>query len=180
MKIFNNFGKTEDYKPIVRLSDGRYLVSFNKVLELKEEKVLKNSRYVATGKMLPTGNATWQSIYFDYQPSLGKIKDTLFEIINDDTNYAIENCFVWKGLKVHLTLENQMNYKASFDLAIATNGESLPATFKFSKNGKPEYFTFDNINELKSFYVEMNSFINSCLQKGWKKKDQINLDDYKI
>ena len=31
MKAFNNFGKSDEYQPIIDLSNGKYIVNFDKV-----------------------------------------------------------------------------------------------------------------------------------------------------
>lgn len=180
MNTFNNSGKNDDYKPIVKLSNGQYLVNFNKVSQFVEEKIMKNSRLVGTGKMVPTGFATWKSMIFETKPSVKLIQNTIFEIINSNVQKCIKNGFKWNGYSVNLSLENQMNYKNAFDLALATNGESLPVTFKFEKNGKAEYYTFDAVSELKDFYMKVNNHIAKCLENGWKEKDKFNAADYII
>ena len=180
MNVFNNFGKVEEFVPISVLADGKYLISFNKVNLTEEEVILKNSRYVSTGRMIPTGNATWQSIVFNSKPTVGLIEKTIFEIIDNKTVNLITNAFKWKGNSVYLSKENQMNYKNAFDLAVSTEGENLPVVFKFAKNGKPVYYSFDTINELKEFYIAMSKHISNCLEAGWKEKDKFDRNDYKI
>ena len=180
MNVFNNFGKNEDYTPICKLSNGQYLVNFDKKEQLQEEQIMQNSRLVGTGKLLPTGYSSWRYIVFDSKPSIVAIQDTIYNIINKEVSACIEDGLIWNGYNVHLSLENQMNYKNAFDLAITTSGESLPVTFKFAKNGHSEYYTFDNISELKAFYIAVNNHINKCLENGWKKKDKFNKEEYML
>lgn len=180
MNAFNNFGKVEEFEPISVAANGKYIVNFNKTILTEEEKVLKKSRFVNTGKLVPTGNATWQSIIFDTKPSLHMIEEAISEIINKATEYRIVNCFKWHGNSVHLDKENQMNYKNAFDLAVATDGENLPVTFKFKKGNASVYYTFDTVNELKDFYVAMSNHISNCLNAGWEEKDKFDRNDYKI
>lgn len=180
MKAFTNFGKTEEFKPIIKLGEKRYLVSFDKHDDTKEETVIKNSKPVGTGKMVPTGDSVWKSVVINGEPGKEAIKETLFNIINGEVSNAILNSFAWKGYKVYLSQQNQMNYKNAFDIAVATDGESLPVTFRFSRLGKTEYYTFDTLDELKKFYIDMNKHITNCLSNGWKRKDSINADDYII
>lgn len=180
MKAFTKFGKTEEFKPIIKLGEKSYLVSFDKHDGTKEETVIKNSKPVGTGKMVPTGESVWKSVVINEKLSKEAIKETLHNIINGEVSNAIVNSFVWKGHKVHLSQQNQINYKNAFDVAVATDGENLPVTFKFSNRGKTEYYTFDTLDELKKFYVDMNKHITKCLTNGWKRKDSINIDDYII
>ena len=48
---------------------------------------------------------------------------------------------------VWLSTENQYNYKAAYDLAVQTGGETLPVTFKFGSDEQPEYHTFEKLDE---------------------------------
>lgn len=180
MKAFTNFDKTEEFKPIIEIGTNKYIVSFDKHDDTKEETVMKNSKPVGTGKMVPTGTSRWKSIVINEKLSKEAIKDTICSIINKEVSNSICNSFMWKGHKVYLSTENQMNYKNAFDVAVNTDGENLPVTFKFSMLGKTVYYTFDTIDELKKFYVDMNSHITRCLENGWKAKDSINVDDYII
>lgn len=179
MKAFNNFGKSDEYQPIIDLSNGKYIVNFDKVNILENEKIFKNSKLVGTGKKVPTGNATWRSIIFTSKPTSKMIQNTIFDIINAETSYNIENTFKWKGYNVHLDKENQMNYKNAFDIALSTDGSNLPVTFKFNKSGKTNYYTFDSVEELKDFYLAVNKHITSCLKAGWNAKDRLDINDYK-
>lgn len=180
MNVFVNTGKSENFKPIERTEDGKYLVSWNKREILTEEKILKNSRYVSTGRMIPTGSAFWNSCVFSYKPNANDIYNKVVEYVNNSVNYKIVNNFVWSGYSVHLDSENQQNYKAAFDLAVQTNGENLPLKFKFSKRGKTEYYTFTNLDTLKDFYLKLNKHINDCLSEGWEIKDSFRKEDYII
>ena len=178
--FFNNFGKTSEFKYIVKLNDGKYLVSFDKVDILVDEVVYKNSKPVKTGNSLPSGESVWKSIILDFHADPATIVSTLTQLIDKDTQYNIINSFIWNGYNVYLSKENQMNYKNAFDLAVSTNGESLPVTFKFKKDGKGVYYTFDTVAELRDFYIKLNKHINGCLENGWKRKDDIIADNYKI
>ena len=179
MKAFNNSGKSDEYKPIVDLSNGKYLVNYDKVEILEDEKILKNSRMVGTGKKVPTGNATWKSIIFNSKPTPQLIKNTIDEIINAETKFSIINTFRWKGYSVKLDKENQLNYRNAYEVAKASAGKTLPVTFRFAKAGKPAYYTFDTIDELESFYFGIHKHITSLLQDGWNAKDRVDVNDYK-
>ena len=83
-------------------------------------------------------------------------------------------------MPVWLSTENQFNYKAAYDLAVQTKGKSLPITFKFGSSSNPQYYTFNSLEELTDFYTKVINHVNECLKEGWKKKDSINWEDYKI
>lgn len=71
-------------------------------------------------------------------------------------------------------------YKAAYDLAVQTGGETLPVTFKFGSDEQPEYYTFSRLDELKDFYTEAVRYIQKVLAEGWEKKDKFNLELYRI
>ena len=180
MKVFLNAGRLEKYSPIIDLGNGTYLISWNKEPEYKEEVILENSRFVKTGKKIPTGLYTWCSTVLNYLPTPYEVENLVFEYINSNTRSNIQNNFVWNDYSVYLSDNNQRNYKAAFDLAIQTNGESLPVKFKFTKEGKTEYYTFTTVEELKDFYLKLNNHINLCLENGWNMKDNFIRSDYHI
>lgn len=167
------------YKPIEKI-DNLYIINFDKTDILAEEcKNIKGS-WEKTGNIISTENCRHSSFATKKEMTPAEIVNTINEIIDSETAFIITNSFFWNGYNVYLSKENQMNYKNAFDLAVATNGESLPITFKFKKNGKSEYYTFDTVVELKDFYLKVNKHINDCLQDGWKRKDKVNIEDYKI
>ena len=182
LDFVNNFGKTSEFKYIVKLNDGKYLINFDKVDILVDEIVYKNSKPVKTENKIPSGNSMWKSVVIDKYTSPKEIINILSNLIDRDTRYNITNLFRWNKYNIYLSKENQMNYKNAYDLAISTNGESLPVTFKFNNKRTKEnvYYTFDTISELKDFYLKVNKHINRCLSNGWKRKDALNENNYKI
>lgn len=180
MYVFLNRGKLEDYKPVIDLRNGTYLISWDKTPVLEEELELVNSRFVKTGKLVPTGFYCWCSAVIDFVPTPDEVENLVFEYINSNTRNQIVNNFIWNGYSVNLSDENQRNYKAAFDLAMQTDGESLPVKFKFAKDGKTEYYVFTLVDELKDFYLKANKHINTCLERGWAIKDNFVKSDYHI
>ena len=77
-----------------------------------------------------------------------------------------------------LSQENQYNYKAAYDLAVQTEGKTLPVTFKFGTDEEPVYRTFETLEEIADFYTKTVAFIQGVLADGWKKKDAIDLSLY--
>ena len=59
---------------------------------------------------------------FDHLPALAEIKVVINEWYNRKITDTIESGYVWNGLKVWLSMENQMNYKTAYDLALQTGG----------------------------------------------------------
>jgi hypothetical protein len=157
----------EKFVPI-RSDRSRLIVSYN--CQLEEDGI----------------HAIWYEIYFYKKPhpyvSDDEIKIAILDDINSQTNKKILNGFVWKDKSVWLSSENQINFKAAYDLAVQTKGKILPMTFKIGETpeGEPVYHTFGDLSEFKDFYIKEIEFINACLNEGWKLKDSINWDLYKI
>ena len=66
-----------------------------------------------------------------HKPSLKEVKNIVLNGYNQIIDEKILSGFVWKGMSVWLSSENQFNYKAAYDLAIQTEGANLPIKFKF-------------------------------------------------
>lgn len=79
--------------------------------------------------------------------------------------------FVWNGMRVWLSSENQFNYKASYDLAVQSV-KNLPVTFKFGSDEEPVYYEFTGLEELSDFYTKAMMHIQDTLASGWKRKER--------
>jgi len=167
-------GKEKDYKPIVKVNDRNYIISWNKEM-IKEEK-----SSLAGKKSASEPSFSWEAFRFSHKPTANEIKEFIHNKINREVSYAIENYFKWNGYSVKLTKENQSNYKMYYDLACQTSGASLPVTVKFYKGKDVEYYTFELLDEFTDFYTKMVAHINSCLERGWKKKDLFHIEDYML
>ena len=125
------------------------------------------------------------------------IKKAITDDINKQTDEKILNGFVWNDNPVWLSSENQFNFKAAYDLAIQTNGASLPVKFKIGETpvtyvnkgteeepiwvkegGEPIYHIFETVEDLADFYTKAVAHINNCLNEGWQKKDSIDWSEY--
>jgi len=95
--------------------------------------------------------------------------------INQQVEQNILSGFIWGGMPVWLSTENQMNYKAAYDLAVQLSGATLPVRFKFGTDEIPVYFSFDNMSEFTDFYTKALQHIQNCYQYGWDEKDSLNL-----
>jgi len=81
-------------------------------------------------------------------------------------------------MPVWLSTENQFNYKAAYDLAVMSQGQSLPVTFKFGATESPVYYTFETLDDISDFYISAMAYINTTLAEGWKLKDGIDWSVY--
>ena len=126
------------------------------------------------------GSASYMEEEFGHKPTDEEIHPLVMSWFNSQTDAAILSGFAYNGAHVWLSVENQYNYKAAYDLAVQTGGETLPVTFKFGSDEQPEYHTFTQLEELKDFYTKAVGFIQTVLAEGWEKKDKFNLELYRI
>ena len=124
------------------------------------------------------GSATYMEAEFKHKPSEDEIKQTVLGWFNEQIDIVILSGFEWDDMPVWLSSENQFNYKAAYDLAVQTDGATLPVTFKFG-NEEPCYHTFDTVEELTDFYTKAMLHIQHTLADGWKKKDAFNVEQYR-
>ena len=126
------------------------------------------------------GSADYMEAELDHQPTEAEISAAVKEWYNVQTEKAILSGFTYNGTPVWLSQENQYNYKAAYDLAVQTDGKTLPVTFKFGTDDEPVYRTFDSLDKLTDFYTSVVKFIQDTLADGWKKKDSIDLSKYAV
>lgn len=114
------------------------------------------------------------------QPTLEDIKHIILEWHNEEINKEILSGHRWRDMLVWLSPENQQNYKASFDLAMLFGGQggTLPLVYKFGSELKPVYHQFNDLEELKEFYLSTVDYVKDTLAKGWKRKDDIDWTPY--
>lgn len=115
---------------------------------------------------------------FLHKPTIEEVKDFVLGVENAKIDERILGGFIWKDMPVWLSSENQFNYKAAFDLAVQTNGASLPVTFKFGTTEEPIYHEFTTVAELTDFYTQAMAHVNSVLADGWAKKDALDWSEY--
>lgn len=152
-----------NFIPYKKYNDKHVVIMFDYKPVLKE------------GKETPL--ATWEECRFNYVPTIDDIKKVVLDYYNKQIDNEITSGLVWNGMKIWLSSENQFNYKAAYDLAIQTNGSTLPIVFKFGDEQNTVYHEFRNIEELTDFYMSSIKHIQSTLEKGWRMKDNI---DWKI
>ena len=87
---------------------------------------------------------------------------------NMDCDMKILKSMKWKEHNVWLSIENQFNYKAFYDLAVSKD-VTFPTTFKIGD----EYYTFTEFSDLKDFYLSCLAHIEACLAVCWQNKKAI-------
>ena len=162
MKLFNITFMEKVYGSPVR-QDGLYKIGRNK-WEL----------IYGFGKDAPDDEYGWNwRERFTRRPSPEKIREVIKETINRETDRRILEDFVWKRMPVWLSSENQFNYKAAYDLAVQTDGATLPVRFKFGTDASPVYYTFETLGDFTDFYTAAMLHINTALTAGWSEKDTL-------
>ena len=125
------------------------------------------------------GSADYMEVECIGKPTYEYIKALVSEWYNERTKETILSGFVWRDMAVWLSSENQFNYKAAYDLAVQSEGCTLPVTFKFGTDDEPVYHTFSTVDELADFYTKAMQFIQQTQNEGWKEKDSVNWNAYK-
>lgn len=172
--MIRTFDLKTSYRPIKRLDSNQYMISWdykehlNPIEKENEETEYTDSIY-----------ASWVSKVL-YLPTIQAIKDIILAYYNEQIDNKILSGFEWNGYKVWLSSENQFNYKAAYDLAVQTQGASLPVTFKFGSDTEPQYHIFTTLEDLHNFYTSAISYINTTLAEGWQIKDSIDWSKYEI
>lgn len=125
------------------------------------------------------GSADYMEAEFAHKPTDEEIKAAVIGWYNQQTDQTILSGFEYEGDHVWLSSENQFNYKAAYDLAVQSNGTTLPVKFKFGTDEQPKYRVFERLEELADFYTKSMRFIQDTLDAGWQKKDAFNPEDYR-
>ena len=157
------------YVPLERMKSGRYKVNFGfePYYDIDEE-----------GNKTETELGTWTEGILPFKPSINQLKSYILDALNKDIDQKILSGMVWKDMSIWLSSENQFNYKAAYDLAVMSQGKSLPVVFKFGSTDNPMYYQFETLEDISDFYLSAMAHVNKCLDEGWKKKDSIDWSVY--
>ena len=112
--------------------------------------------------------------------TLDIVKTAILGDINHRTDEKILSGLVWQDKPVWLSQENQFNFKAAYDLALQTQGATLPVTFKLGEqeDGTPVYHTFETMEDSTDFYTAAVNHIHNAVADGWQEKDSIDWSPY--
>ena len=127
-------------------------------------------------------NATWCEVIINrLHPNYSEVKGAIINDINADTDAKILSGFVWQGINVWLSEENQRNFSEAQRMAEKYGDAVLPLRFKLGEDseGNPVYHTFETVTELDAFYTQAFRYVNQCLNEGWQRKDSIDWEPYK-
>lgn len=117
---------------------------------------------------------------YDHKPTKAELKEDITQLIDDTTDSKILQGFRWNDISVYLSTENQMNYKAAYDLAVQTSGATLPVKFKLGEDGSGNavYHTFEDLEEFSDFFKAVVDYIEHVRMEGWDEKDGINYGEF--
>ena len=133
---------------------------------------------VATEGNPNASGINYEEVEFSHKPTIDEVKKVIIDWYNGKIDDAILKNFVWNEMSVWLSMENQFNYKAAFDLAVQTSGSSLPVKFKFGTDSNPKYHEFTTLAEIQDFYTKAVFFKDKVLSDGWKMKDSFDFSKY--
>lgn len=109
---------------------------------------------------------------FDHKPTSSEVLDVITTHVNALTDKKILSGYVWNGMNVWLSSENQFNFKASYDAAVQFGGATLPIRFKLGEtDSEPNYYVFEDMETFTDFYTKALAFIIETLNVGWMEKD---------
>ena len=100
---------------------------------------------------------------FSYKPTSEEVKVMVINWYNQEINNEIMSGFTYNGIPVWLSQENQFNYKSAYDLAVQTDGTSLPVRFKFGTDDEPVYYEFNTLENLTDFYTKEMVFVQRTI-----------------
>lgn len=86
--------------------------------------------------------------------------------IDADTDAKILNDFKIEGVGFKLSLENQMNYKAEYELRDVL-------TYPHKVKSIDDYHYFQDAAEYHLFYLSAVAFIRTTIEAGWDAKDAL-------
>jgi hypothetical protein len=145
-----------------------------------------NNKYVVSWGLEKANNDPeddtykWKYFILDHKPSIPEIQEIINNNINEQVRKSIENNFYWNGMKIKLSIENQIDYKLLFDTTVLLNGTNLPEKVKFKANGENIYYEIDSLDEFKDLIINMNNHIRNCVKIGYNLKESINYEEYTI
>jgi hypothetical protein len=166
--IVKTLVKITDYTPMIKISKDKWRVYFDK----------KDN----------DDGVTCLCQVFDLIGSskellIEKIKESITDFYNKQTDKAILSGFVWidsakKEHNVWLSSENQFNYKAAYDAYVANGMPTNGFIVKFGDNYNNDYYTFTDITTLADFYLKGLKYVQDTLSVGWTTKNAIDWSVY--
>lgn len=115
---------------------------------------------------------------FDHKPIIDEVKNVIIQYYNEKADKEIICGFIWNDMSIWLSIENQINYKAIYDLMNINELAVFPLHLKFRKDGDDIMYSFMTKDDYLDFYEKQIIYVKNVLQKYWNIKDNINYSDY--
>ncbi|MCR5394182.1 MAG: hypothetical protein K6E86_02145 [Bacteroidales bacterium] len=122
--------------------------------------------------------ASYIECTLQHKPSASEVTDIITAWVNQQVDQRILQGLTFEGSVVWLSIENQLNYKSAYDLAVQTEGESLPVVIKMGPEEAPVYRQFSDLTDFSSFYHDVVNHIERSIAWGWEQKDAIDTTLY--
>lgn len=110
---------------------------------------------------------------FDHHPTIDEVKDIISTQISENAQKRIVEGYMWNGLQVWLSSENQENYTLAYNMAKNGDLKDMP-TVKLGTDDEPVLHTFKDTAELISFVKGMQQHIQDILIAYWKERNEID------
>lgn len=139
-----------------------------------------NGKYIVSWGLTKNNNDTytWKYYITNRKPTPETIKEEINTYINENVKKSIINDFTWNGMKVYLSLENQIDYKLLFDITLLQDGTNLPEVIKLKQGKETVHYSIESVEEFKDFMLSMNRHIRECLKQGRELKESIDYSEY--
>ena len=126
------------------------------------------------------GNVIINEISYD-DSEIKTLRTRILSEVDNKTNELIMYGFIYTGLKVRLTIEDQINFEGEFNLIKdfmstgITEDNFFPLKYKVwtNEDGSPVFMTLANLNELRDFLFKGKTYIRDCLAAGWVIKNAV-------
>ena len=122
--------------------------------------------------------AEWYERDFDHRPTADEIRALFVELVNENVQAKIREGLTYEGAMVWLSAENQLNYRNALDVAMQTDGDSLPVVFKLGTDSEPVYREFRSVESLQAFVNCCARYVQQCLEEGWRRKEAFDVEPY--
>ena len=121
---------------------------------------------------------SWQEVWVSPRPTIEEIHTFLIQKSKEEEQAVMNAGFVWEGMRIRLDDENQTNFKQQFDLQLA-GIYPLDAKYFFGEHSEIVY-SFTSIDKLKEWIVAMGLFKSQTKDVFVRKRQSINLEDYRL
>lgn len=111
------------------------------------------------------------------KPTLAQIKATIYTWFNEVAKDAIMGTFLWRGVQLWLSTENQSNYAAAYSM-LQAGVQLLPITLRGGSDEEPVYLTIETKAEFDEFWQSARRHIDTIRQSTWDAKAAFDFSDY--